>query len=144
MTTTDKSIISIDTTVDAPIETVWECWTQPEHIVHWNNASADWCTPRAENDLQEGGRFNYRMEARDGSMGFDFNGIYTKVVPHKEIEYSLEDGRKVKVVFTEEGNTTHIHESFEADSTHSEELQRTGWQAILDHFREYTNQQNKG
>ena len=141
MITTEKTIITVSATVNAPVETVWALWTGPEHIVNWNNASADWCTPRAENDLREGGRFTYRMEARDGSMGFDFTGEYTKVVPNKEISYQIADGRTVSIFFTEDGSTTHIKESFEAESTHPEEMQRTGWQAILDNFKQYAETQ---
>ncbi|WP_121356103.1 SRPBCC family protein [Flavisolibacter nicotianae] len=137
MIATEKTIITVSTTVNAPVETAWALWTQPEHIVNWNNASADWCTPRAENDLREGGRFNYRMEARDGSMGFDFTGEYTRLVPNQEIAYRIADGRTVSIVFTPEDNKTHIKESFEAENTHPEEMQRTGWQAILDNFKHY-------
>ena len=141
MITTEKTIITVSAIVNAPVETVWALWTGPEHIVNWNNASADWCTPRAENDLREAGRFTYRMEARDGSMGFDFTGEYTKVVPNKEISYQIADGRTVSIFFTEDGSTTHIKESFEAESTHPEEMQRTGWQAILDNFKQYAETQ---
>ncbi len=137
MIETEKINITVSTTVNVPVDKAWALWTRPEHIVNWNNASADWCTPRAANDLREGGRFNYRMEARDGSIGFDFNGEYTKVVPDKEIVYRMEDGRKVAIVFTSENNATRINERFEAEGTHSDELQRSGWQAILDNFKQY-------
>ncbi len=144
MIETEKINITVSTTVNVPVDKAWALWTRPEHIVNWNNASADWCTPRAENDLWEGGRFNYRMEARDGSIGFDFNGEYTKVVPDKEIVYRMEDGRKVAIVFTSENNATHINESFEAEGTHSDELQRSGWQAILDNFKQYAEASSVG
>jgi uncharacterized protein YndB with AHSA1/START domain len=137
MIATKKTTITVSTTVNAPLERVWTLFTKPEHIIHWNNASPDWHTLRAQNDLREGGRFNSRMEARDGSIGFDFGGEYTKVSLLKEIAYRLDDGRTVNVWFTEEGNTTHIKESFEAEDTHSEEMQRSGWQAILDNFKQY-------
>ncbi|HUC80700.1 MAG TPA: SRPBCC family protein [Flavisolibacter sp.] len=137
MIATEKTTITIAATVNLPVEKVWNLFTKPEHIVHWNNASDDWHSPKAENDLRDGGRFSYRMEARDGSMSFDFMGEYTKVVPHQEIEYVLGDGRKVNVWFTADGNTTHIKENFEAETMHSEEMQRAGWQAILDNFKRY-------
>jgi uncharacterized protein YndB with AHSA1/START domain len=143
MIATEKTIITVSTTVNAPVERVWTLWTSPEHVKHWNNASEDWHTPKAENDLREGGRFSYRMEARDGSFGFDFNGKYTKVIPHQEIEFIIEDGRKVNVWFTAEGDGTHIKESFEAENTHSEEMQRTGWQAIIDNFKRYAESGGK-
>jgi len=143
MSTAEKTAITIETTVQAPVERVWALWTTPEHITQWNSASPDWHSPRAENDLREGGKFVYRMEARDGSMGFDFNGEYTKVVPHREIAYRMGDGREVQVWFTAEGNTTHIKETFEAENMHSEEMQRNGWQAILDNFKQYTESGGK-
>lgn len=143
MIATEKNIITISTTVNAPVEKVWTYWTKTEHIVRWNNASPDWHTPRAENDLREGGRFTSRMEARDGSMGFDFGGEYTKVEEGKEIAYRMDDDRTVQVWFTSEGDKTHIKESFEAENTHSEDMQRTGWQAILDNFKQYVESSNK-
>lgn len=143
MIATEKTTITVSSTVNAPIERVWHLFTKPEHIVNWNNASDDWHSPKAENDLREGGKFNYRMEARDGSMGFDFNGEYTRVVPQKEIEYVIADGRKVSVWFREEGATTHIKESFEAENMHPEEMQRSGWQAILDNFKKYVESSGK-
>lgn len=144
MIAAEKTIITVSTTVNAPVQKVWECWTKPEHIVNWNNASADWCTPRAENDLRKGGRFSYRMEACDGSMGFDFTGEYTDVEPYREIAYLLEDGRKVRILFTEESGSTGITESFEAEGMHSAELQRSGWQAIVDNFKQYVESSAAG
>ncbi len=137
MIATEKTMITVSTTVNAPTEKVWDLWTAPGHIVNWNNASPDWHTPKANNDLREGGTFSYRMEARDGSAGFDFNGHYTRVVPRQEIDYEMEDGRKAHIVFTAEGNATRIDESFEPEGTHPEEMQRSGWQAILDNFKQY-------
>ena len=137
MIATEKITITVEATINAPVERVWTLWTSPEHIKQWCNASNDWHAPRAENDLREGGKFLTRMEARDGSMGFDFNGVYTKVEQYKEIEYQLADERKVNVKFTRDGNTTHVIESFEAENTNPEEMQRTGWQAILDNFKNY-------
>ena len=129
--------ITIETTVKSSIEKVWKFWTAPEHITHWNNASDDWHTPRAENDLRIGGKFLYRMEAKDGSFGFDFNGIYDEVKVNELIAYKIEDGRKVKITFSKKGNETKVVETFEAESENSIELQRNGWQAILDNFKKY-------
>lgn len=130
-------MILVDTIVNAPVETVWRLWTTPENIVKWNYASDDWHSPHAENDLREGGRFNYRMEARDGSMGFDFWGVYQKVIVNKYIEYITGDDRKVKIDFIADGHHTKIAESFEPENTNPVELQRGGWQAILDNFKKY-------
>jgi uncharacterized protein YndB with AHSA1/START domain len=110
----------------------------PEHIVKWNNASPDWHTPSATNDLQEGGKFVYRMEAKNGSFGFDFGGTYDTVKMHELIVYTLGDGRIVKIQFIADGQTTKVMEEFEAENQNSLELQQTGWQAILDSFRKYT------
>jgi uncharacterized protein YndB with AHSA1/START domain len=132
-----KRGITIEAVVMAPITTVWQCWTTPSDIIHWNNASPDWHTPRAENDLRPGGRFSYRMEARDGSAGFDFDGSYDRVIHHQTIAYTIGDGRKVEIRFADEGGQTRVVETFEAEETHSIELQRSGWQAILDNFKRY-------
>ena len=123
--------------MNAPVEKVWKLWSGPEHITKWNNASPDWHTPRAENDLRVGGRFLSRMEAKDGSMGFDFGGVYNEVRPNELIEYTMDDGRNVSVNFTPNGNQTKIVSTFEAETMNSEEMQRTGWQAILDNFKKY-------
>ncbi len=130
-----KSIITVETTIAAPLAKVWFYWTTPEHIIQWNNASADWCTPHASNDLQGGGRFLYRMESTDGSMGFDFEGTYDEVLFEKSIVYTMDDSRKVTILFSADGHDTKITESFEAEQTNAEELQRAGWQAILDNFK---------
>lgn len=138
METANKTTITVETTVNAPVEKVWQSWTRPEHITQWNNASDDWHTPRAENDLRVGGTFLARMEAKDGSFGFDFGGVYDDVQENRYIEYTLGDGRKVKVHFTSQGNSTKVVETFEAENTHSIEMQKGGWQAILDNFKKYT------
>ena len=138
METANSTAITVQTTVNAPIEKVWKFWTEPGHIIHWNNASDDWHTPRAENDLRVGGKFSARMEAKDGSFGFDFSGDYTNVVEHKTIEFKMGDGRKVKIDFSSEGNATKVVETFDAENTHSVEMQKSGWQAILDNFKKYT------
>ena len=116
---------------------MWLYWTTPEHITQWNNASEDWCTPHAVNDLQSGGRFLYRMESTDGSMGFDLQGTYDEVLLEKRIGYTMDDSRTVEVLFSSQGLETKITESFEAEQTNSEELQRGGWQAILDNFKRH-------
>ena len=143
METQEKTIITVEGTINAPVKKVWEYWTRPEHITKWNNASDDWHSPRAENDLRPGGNFVYRMEARDGSMGFDFGGVYDAVRPDEYIEYTIGDGRKVKITFSAEGDRTKVVESFEAENENSVEMQRGGWQAILDNFKKYSeaNQQ---
>lgn len=138
METKEKTIITVENTINTPVEKVWKFWTKPEHIIKWNNASDDWHSPRAENDLRVGGNFVYRMEAKDGSMGFDFGGVYDKVRTNEYIEYTIGDGRKVKVTFSAKGNSTKVVENFEAENTHSLEMQQGGWQAILDSFKKYT------
>ena len=138
MATQDKTIITLENTINAPVEKVWQYWTKPEHITQWNNASDDWHTPRAENDLRLGGSFISRMEAKDGSFGFDFEGVYDAITINEYIEYTIGDGRKVKITFTADGNKTKVVERFEAESTNSIEIQQGGWQAILDSFKKYT------
>jgi Uncharacterized conserved protein len=138
METKERTIITVESTVDAPMEKVWEYWTKPEHIRQWNHASDDWHTPWVKADFREGGQFVARMEAKDGSMGFDFGGVYDILRPNQYIEYTIGDGRKVKVDFTEVNKSIKVTESFEAEDMNSLELQRTGWQAILDNFKKYT------
>jgi uncharacterized protein YndB with AHSA1/START domain len=140
MQTTEKTVITIDSMIHAPIEKVWKYWTRPEHITQWNNASDDWHTPRAENDLRPGGKFLSRMEAKDGSFGFDFAGVYTTVKTNEIIEYTLEDNRTVTVHFSSFGHETRIVEMFEAESENPIEMQKSGWQAILDNFKKYSEQ----
>jgi uncharacterized protein YndB with AHSA1/START domain len=131
------SIITVTATIHAPAPKVWEMWTSPEHLTKWNNASDDWHTPRAENDVRPGGKFNIRMEAKDGSMGFDFGGTYDAVVLNKHIAYTMGDGRKVTVDFTGNGQATTVTETFEAETQNPEEMQKNGWQAILNNFKKY-------
>lgn len=137
-TTNAATKITVETTVNAPIEKVWNAWTEPQHITQWNNASDDWHTPWVKADFREGGNFVARMEAKDGSMGFDFGGVYNVLRTNEYIEYTIGDGRKVQVSFSGSGNQTKVVETFEAESTNSIELQRGGWQAILDNFKKYT------
>jgi uncharacterized protein YndB with AHSA1/START domain len=135
METTTK--ITVSATIQAPVEKVWKFWADPDHITQWNNASDDWHTPHATNDLRTGGKFRSRMEAKDGSMGFDFEGVYSEVIPNKRIAYAMSDGREVVVTFTTKGNETTVEETFDAEATNSIELQRDGWQAILNNFKKY-------
>lgn len=137
MESANKTAITINATVAAPINIIWDCWTKPEHIKKWNNASDDWHTTVAENDLRPGGKFLSRMEAKDGSFGFEFWGIYDEVEPHKVIAFTLGDERKVKVIFNTKEGQTDIEETFDPESTHSIDMQRNGWQAILDNFKKY-------
>lgn len=134
--------ITVTALIDASIETVWRYWTSPEHIVNWNNASDDWHTPKAENDLRTGGKFLSRMEAKDGSFGFDFEGIYDLVETHQTIEYTLPDGRKVAIQFLEKGNQTEVIETFDPENENPPELQQQGWQMILNNFKKYTEANN--
>jgi len=134
----NKSVtLTIKTTLYAPIDKVWQCWTQPEHINHWYFASEDWHAPHAENDLRVGGKFLTRMEAKDGSFGFDYEGIYNAIREYEYIEYCLADDRKVKITFSQNGTHTTITESFDTETENSVELQQQGWQAILDNFKKY-------
>ncbi|MEW9110022.1 SRPBCC family protein [Cytobacillus gottheilii] len=134
--------VTVETNVHAPIEKVWKCWTEPDHIKNWNSASDDWHTPFAENDLRAGGSFVSRMEAKDGSAGFDMGGVYDEVVLHERIAYTMGDGRTVQIHFKENGNETKIVETFDAESTHPVEFQQQGWQAILDNFKNYAENSN--
>ena len=136
MAETNKTII-VKTTVNAPVEKVWDIWSQPEHITQWNHASEDWHAPYAENDLREGGKFKTTMAAKDGSFGFDFEGVYTAVKKYQLIEYKIADGRKVSISFVSENHQTQLTETFEAEDINSVELQQGGWQAILDNFKKY-------
>lgn len=126
--------ITVETTIAAPIEEVWRAWNTPEDIIQWNAASDDWHTTSAEVDLRVGGTFSARMEAKDGSAGFDFGGTYTRIVPHRSIEYTMDDDRSVVVEFIQGASDVTVRETFDGETVHSAELQRQGWQAILDNF----------
>ena len=130
--------VTVQANVNAPVGKVWETWTTPEHIIKWNNASPDWHTPVAENDVRIGGKFLSRMEARDSSFGFDFEGVYDAVVINELISYNLADGRNVKIIFIDKGYQTEIIETFDAENENPIEMQRGGWQAILDNFKHHT------
>ncbi|WP_379152647.1 SRPBCC family protein [Paenibacillus sp. sgz5001063] len=129
--------VTVDTVVNAPIEKVWTYWTEPKHITQWNNASEDWHTPYAENDLKAGGKFLSRMEAKDGSFGFDFTGVYDQVNLNESISYTIADGRKVVINFSHQDHNTKIITVFDAEDSNPAEMQRAGWQAILDNFKKY-------
>ncbi len=129
--------ISIETEIQAPLTRVWDAWVTPEDITSWNFAIDDWCCPKAEINLEVGGHFNYRMEAKGGSMGFDFEGEFTEITPCKDIHFKLEDGREVKVEFMEIENGVKVIESFEAEDENSAEQQRQGWLSILNNFKKH-------
>jgi uncharacterized protein YndB with AHSA1/START domain len=133
----EKTKITVEANIAAPVDKVWKAFNDPQAIMAWNSASPDWHTPKAENDLRPGGSFNYRMEAKDGSAGFDLRGTYDEVVPNEFLSFTLEDGRTVEADFMDRGGKTHVTETFEAESENPIEMQRGGWQAILDSFKAY-------
>lgn len=137
--------ITIETLVHAPINLVWDTWNSPNHVVHWNHASDDWHSPKAENNFVVGGKFVYRMEAKDNSFGFDFSGTYEEIVDKKRVVTRLDDNRLVKTEFHVENDSVRIVETFEAEDQNSIELQREGWSSILNNYKLYTEclQQNK-
>lgn len=134
-TMNNKTPITIEATINAPVEKVWHIYTTPEYIMKWNNASPDWHTPRAENDLRTGGSFVSRMEAKDGSMGFDFGGVYDDVKTNELIAYTMGDGRKARVMFSGSETQTTVVVTFDPEDTNPIDMQRGGWQAILDNFK---------
>lgn len=129
--------ITIKTIVSASPQKVWEFWTEPKHIINWNFASDDWHCPNAENDFKEGGKFTYRMEAKDGSFGFDFWGVYDEIIDQKKIAYTMGDGRIAITIFEDHGNKTKITKTFDAENENPIEMQRAGWQSILNNFNKY-------
>ncbi len=142
--TTESSLISVEARINAPVAKVWSLWVAPEHIMRWNAASDDWHTPSATNDLRVGGTFTIRMEAKDGSFGFDFAGGYTELRTQALIVYQLGEGahsRDVRVVFETVGDSTIVRETFAPETTHPIEAQRSGWQSILDRFKSYVDRQ---
>lgn len=140
METATKTRVTVEATVNAPVEKVWKYWSLPEHITKWNSPSPDWHTPRAENDLRTGGKFLSRMEAKDGSFGFDFGGVYDEVKLHDTISYTMGDGRKVDIKFTANGDKTTVVETFDPENTHPVDFQQQGWQAIMNNFKKYTEE----
>jgi uncharacterized protein YndB with AHSA1/START domain len=138
MSTANVTKVTVESTINAPVEKVWKYWSAPEHITKWCSPSEDWHAPKAENDLKTGGKFSTRMEAKDGSFGFDFGGVYDEVKTNELIEYTMGDGRKVIVQFTSNGNETKVVETFDAENENPVDFQKSGWQAILDNFKKYT------
>ena len=132
-----KNIITIEASINVPIAEVWDYFTQPQHIVQWNYATKDWHCTKATNNLKVGENFSSRMEAKDGSFGFDFEGIYQEVIAHQKIIYKMPDERKVEIDFIKEGNQTKIIERFEAENDNPIEMQQQGWQLILNNFKTY-------
>lgn len=134
-------IIQIQVDVEGDLATIWHYWNEPKHIEQWHSASPDWYTINAQNDLRVGGSLTSRMEAKDGAMGFDFGGIYTEVVENQKIAYTLGDGRKVEIYFEEAApGVVQVIEKFDPESENPVELQKQGWQAILNHFKEYVEE----
>lgn len=129
--------ITVETSIKAAIGKVWECWTDPAHIVNWNFASNEWECPSAKNDLRPNGAFNWRMEAKNGTMGFDFTGVYSEIIENELIAYQISDGRKVTVEFIIVDNEVKVVERFEAEGSNANEQQKAGWQAILQNFKKY-------
>lgn len=129
--------ITVSTTIAAPVGQVWEAWTEPKHITQWNFASDDWQCPSAKNDLKVGGKYQARMEAKDGSFGFDFVATYDEVSKNKRIAYTMEDGRKAVTDFNEVNGKTEVTTVFDPESENSKEMQKDGWQAILNSFQKY-------
>jgi uncharacterized protein YndB with AHSA1/START domain len=130
--------ITVQANIAADTKKVWDYYTLPEHITKWNFASPDWHCPKAENDLKVGGKYNARMEAKDGSWGFNLEAIYDTVVEYNNFIFTMADNRKVRVDFENFGNKTLVTVTFDAEKENSEEMQRDGWQAILDNFKKYT------
>jgi uncharacterized protein YndB with AHSA1/START domain len=137
METSGKTMITVETVINAPVKKIWKCWTEPRHITKWCFASDDWHAPHAENDFRVGGSFITTMAAKDGSSGFDVTGTYNKIKKFELIEYILDDGRTVSISFKTQGDHTRVTESFEAETENTLELQRSGWQAILDNFKKH-------
>ena len=137
MESSEKKTITVEVLVNVPREIVWKLWNTPEDIMQWNHASDDWHTSFAQADVRPGGKFHFRMEAKDGSTGFDFDGVYKKVQPWGFISYTLRDGRKVQVTFTRHDAGAKITETFDAENQHAIDIQRTDWQAILHNFKKY-------
>jgi uncharacterized protein YndB with AHSA1/START domain len=134
----DKTMITIQATVQADAGKAWECYTKPEHITKWNFASDDWHCPSAFNELKVGGTYRVRMEAKDGSFGFDLEATYDSVEPGNSFTYTMADGRTVHLVLHDKGNATEVSITFEAENQNPVELQREGWQAILNNYKKYT------
>lgn len=133
--------IEVGAIINADANRVWDAWTKPEHITQWNSASEDWHCPSAANDLRKGGKYVARMEARDGSVGFDFEAIYDEVVDRKRISYTMTDGRQATTTFADVGGRTKVTTVFDAENEHPADFQKAGWQAIMDNFKRYVEGQ---
>lgn len=136
----EKQTITVESLIAADLHKVWDFWIAPEHIINWNFASEDWHCPKAENELKEDGKFKYTMEAKNGSSSFDFAGIYTNVIQDEQIDFITEDNRRVSVVFDHKDDKTRVTETFEVEKANDPELQKQGWQAILDNFKKYVEE----
>lgn len=134
--------ITVSVQLDTNAEKAWEYWTHPDYIVQWNFASDEWCCPSASNDVSEGGKLSWRMEAKDGTFGFDLNGTYTKVVHPQQLEYMLEDGRPVRVHFETDSTGTTVKWTFEVEQINPPEFQKAGWQAILNNYKALVDQES--
>jgi uncharacterized protein YndB with AHSA1/START domain len=132
--------VQIEATVAAALPKVWQYYTNPQHITQWNFAVPEWHCPRATNDLRVGGKYNARMEAKDGSFGFDFEAVYDEVAEQKKLVYTLGDGRKVITNFEPAGTSTKVTTVFDAENQNPIEMQKNGWQAILNNFKKYTEE----
>lgn len=138
MNSEQNLVLTVSAEVNATLEKVWQCFTEPQHIVNWNFASDDWHCPAASADFVEGGKFSSTMAAKDGSFQFDFNGVFDSITPFQSYSYTMEDGRKVWLTFESLGQSTVVVEKFEPENQNSHELQTAGWQAILNQFKSYT------
>lgn len=139
-----KRPITIQTVVNASVEKTWEYWNEPKHITKWSFALDEWEAPFAENNLCIGGKFSTRMQAKNGSQGFDFSGEYTEIRENEFIEYVMSDGRKVSIQFNKIDGKTEITETFDPEEENSIELQKNGWQAILNNFKKYVDKSQRG
>lgn len=136
-----ENSIKVEVIVDAAVEEAWNHYLNPESVKGWNFASDDWCCPVAENEVKEGGRFVYRMEAKDGSFGFDFSGTFVTIQTNMALEILLDDNRKVRLSFEAKGTKTRVTEVFEAENQNPVELQQQGWQAILNNYKRFVEAQ---
>lgn len=137
MAATKSTAITVETIVNVPLAKAWAVWNEPEHIKQWAFASTDWHAPYAENDIRTGGKFKTTMAAKDGSFSFDFEGIYSAVKPEELIEYGMADGRQVKISFSVQGDQTKVEETFDPETENPIDMQRAGWQAILDNYKKH-------
>ncbi len=133
----NKGEIMVETPINEPVEKIWKMYTEPKHMMQWNHAQNDWHSPSALNNVQVNGVFDIRMEARDGSAGFDFKGVYTEVVENELLAYTMEDGRRARIEFMPLGNSTHVRVTFDPEQENPAEMQKQGWQAILNNFKDY-------